>query len=61
MMTEQAETKLRKKVRLLAKFNSPCYFSYLTGCDDIHEGDTIFHIGSHMNWHRKCEPKGLEL
>ena len=54
-------TKTRKKVRLLANFDSPCYFSYLTGCGDIKEGQPIFHAGMRMSWHRKCEPQDVEL
>ena len=49
----------RKKERLLADFDSPCYFSYLTGCGDIKKGQPIIHIGFRMSWHRKCQPEDL--
>ena len=49
--------KTKKRIKLLSKYDSDCYFSYLTGCDDIKQGQPIYHAGYGMNWHRKCEPK----
>ena len=43
--------KLRK---LVAKRAGDCYYSYMTGCGDIKEGDFIYWEGPNMAWHRKC-------
>ena len=40
-----------------ATFDSPCYFSYLSGCDDIKKGDEIHHVGFRMSWHPECDPE----
>ena len=40
-----------------ATFDSPCYFAYLSGCNDIKEGDEIHHEGFRMSWHPECDPE----
>ena len=44
----------KKLIQLSAKFDSDCYYSYLTGCGDIKAGDYIHWEGANMAWHLKC-------
>ena len=44
----------KKLIQLTAKFDSDCYYSYLTGCGDIKAGDYIHWEGANMAWHLKC-------
>ncbi len=43
-----------------ASFDSPCYFSYLSGCDDIKAGDEMINRGYRMNWHIRCQPEDFK-
>tara|TARA_R100001530_G_C4309147_1_gene152533 strand:- start:737 stop:991 length:255 start_codon:yes stop_codon:yes gene_type:complete len=44
----------KKLIQLTAKFDSDCYYSYLTGCGDIKAGEYIHWEGANMAWHLKC-------
>ena len=50
-----ATKRRRRRGRIEAKFESECYFSYLSGCGDIKEGDWIINRGYRMNWHKRCQ------
>tara|TARA_Y100000593_G_C4298056_1_gene331769 strand:+ start:1630 stop:1800 length:171 start_codon:yes stop_codon:yes gene_type:complete len=49
----------KKRRGYIAKFDSPCYFSYLSGCNDIKSGELIVNRGYAMNWHKTCQPKDV--